>query len=141
VSDEARLDDRLAIERLNKEFGHQLDRGDADGFAALFTRDALYTNGDRVSKGRDAVREFYIGRTAGGERTSRHFATGLIITFDGQDWASGISVCATYSALGRPEIRSTIPAVIADFEDRYERVEGCWLIAVRHIRPIFRAPA
>jgi hypothetical protein len=39
-----RIEDRLEIERLAAMFGHALDRGTVEDFAALFTKDALYTN-------------------------------------------------------------------------------------------------
>jgi hypothetical protein len=40
-------DIRLAIEDLNSAFAYHLDHGDIDALVALFTVDALYTNGDR----------------------------------------------------------------------------------------------
>lgn len=133
------IDDRLAIERLNADFSHQLDRGTADGFTALFMPDALYTNGPRILRGHDSIRAFFTSRTAAGPRTSRHVVTGLRIDFDSPDDAHGLSVCTTFSMPGEPEIPFTIPALVADFDDRYVRMNGRWFISVRHIIPIFRA--
>ena len=135
-----RIGDRLAIERLNADFGHELDRGTADGFTMLFTPDALYTNGSRILRGHDAIRNFYTSRSSAGPRTSRHVVTGLRIDFDSPADARGLSVCMTFSMPGEPEIPSTMPAIVADFDDRYVRINGGWLISVRHIVPIFRAP-
>lgn len=139
MSELVRLSDIIAIERLNTNFGHELDRGDADGFVALFTPDALYTHGPRISRGREEIRAFYLSRTANGPRTSRHFATGLKITFTGPHEARGVSVCTTWAAAADPPIPSTLPVLVADFEDIYAFDGERWRFRERHIRPIFTA--
>jgi uncharacterized protein (TIGR02246 family) len=133
--------DRRAIEQLNDDFGHQLDRGDVEGFVALFTDDALYTNGPRVLRGGQQIRQFYIDRTRDGPRTSRHFVSGLRIEFTGESSARGLSAAFTFSASGSPPIDSTIPAIVADFEDVYAFDGVRWRFAERHIVPLFRAAA
>lgn len=133
------MNNRQAIARLNDDFCHELDRGTAEGFVALFTSDALYTFGPRVLRGSEQLRDFYIGRTREGPRTSRHMISGLRIEFTGPAEARGLSVCMTFSAPGVPPIQSTVPAVVADFEDLYAFAGGRWLFAERHIRPMFRA--
>jgi uncharacterized protein (TIGR02246 family) len=134
-----RSGDRRAIEKLNDDFCHELDRGDVEGFVALFTADALYTNGPRVLRGEQQIRQFYIDRTRDGPRTSRHFAHGLRIKFTGERSARGLSAAFTFSASGSPPIDSTIPAVVADFEDSYAFDGLRWLFAERRIVPLFRA--
>ena len=99
-----RLADRLAIERLNQDFCHELDRGTPEGFAALFTLDTVYTRGERRSDGRAEVLAFARGRISGGPRTSRHFCSGLRIVFEGEERATGISCCVTYAASAVPPI-------------------------------------
>lgn len=133
------MSDLEAIIRLTNDFGHELDRGTADGFAALFTDDALYTFGERVTNGRDAIRAFYVNRTVNGPRVSRHVATGLRVDFASETRATGISVCSTFSAAGEGVIDSTVFAVVADFEDVYVKEDGHWLFAERHIIAVFRA--
>ena len=135
----SRLSDRLAIQQLNDDFCHELDRGDVDGFVGLFTPDALYTNGPRILRGTGQIRDFYLDRTSAGPRTSRHFVTGLRIRFLSEQAARGLSVCMTFSAPGLPPIESTVPAIVADFEDVYTLADGKWLFAERHIRPMFKA--
>ena len=54
----ARADDRHMIAQLNDDFCHELDRGSAEGFVALFTPEALYTHGARVLRGTEQIREF-----------------------------------------------------------------------------------
>ena len=134
-----RLSDRLAIERLCDDFCHELDRGSADGFVSLFTPGALYTNGPRVLEGAAQIREFHVNRTRDGPRTSRHFVTGLRISFQDERTARGLSVCVTFSAPGLPPIESTVPAVVADFEDLYSFDGNRWRFAERHIRTQFKA--
>jgi hypothetical protein len=131
--------DRRAIEQLNEDFCHQLDRGDVDGFTALFTPDALYTNGPRVLHGEPQIRQFYMDRTRDGPRTSRHFTQGLRIEFTGESSARGLSAAFTFSACGSPPIESTVPAVVADFRDVYVFDGVRWRFAERHIVPLFRA--
>jgi hypothetical protein len=133
--------DRRAIEQLNEEFCHQLDRGHVEAFVALFTVDALYTHGSRVLRGQAQIRQFYIDRTRDGPRTSRHFTQGLRIEFTGESAARGLSAAFTFSASGPPPIESTIPAVVADFEDIYAFDGVRWRFAERNIVPLFRAAA
>jgi hypothetical protein len=137
----SRAADRQAIAQLNSDFGYELDRGSVDGFAALFAADALYTHGARVLRGEAQIREFYMSRTRNGPRTSRHFATGLRIDFTGDTTARGWSTCITFSAPGVPPIESTIPAIVADFEDRYAFDGVRWRFSERHILPMFRVAA
>ncbi len=136
-----RLADRLAITQLNNDFCHELDRGTVEGFVVLFTPEALYTNGPRILRGEEQIREFYLGRTRDGPRTSRHLVSGLRIEFTGETSARGLSACLTFSALGPPPIESITPAIVADFEDVYAFDGARWRFAERHIRPMFRAPA
>jgi uncharacterized protein (TIGR02246 family) len=139
VDASSRLSDRLAIQQLNDDFCHELDRGDVDGFVALFKPDALYTNGPRVLRGVEQIRDFYLNRTRDGPRTSRHFVTGLRIRFLNEQAARGLSVCLTFAAPGAPPIESTVPAIVADFDDLYALRDGRWQFAERHIQPMFKA--
>jgi ketosteroid isomerase-like protein len=131
--------DRRAIGQLNDDFCHELDRGNVEGFVALFSEDALYTHGPRVLRGIQQIRQFYIDRTRDGPRTSRHFTQGLRIEFTGTSSARGLSAAFTFSASGSPPIDSTIPAIVADFEDTYAFDGVRWRFAERHIVPLFRA--
>jgi uncharacterized protein (TIGR02246 family) len=134
-----RQSDRQAIELLNQEFCHQLDRGSADGFVDLFAEDALYTSGSRIFRGRQQIREFYLGRTQHGPRTSRHFLSFLRVEFLDTTHARGLSAGFTFAADGCPPFESTIPAMVADFEDLYVAHGSCWRFVERRIIPLFRA--
>jgi hypothetical protein len=132
-----RFEDVLAIEQLNGAFCFELDRGTPEGFAALFVEDAFYTHGTRESRGREAILMFARSRTATAPRTARHVPAGLRIMFEGEDSATGISCCTTFAASALPPIASTIPVLVADFQDRYVKHGGAWLFAERRIVPIF----
>ncbi|HWI85864.1 MAG TPA: nuclear transport factor 2 family protein [Sphingomonas sp.] len=132
-----RIADLLAIERLNADFAHELDRGTPEGFAQLFSEAALYTHGPRIMQGRAAIRRFAEDRLAAGPRTSRHVISGLRIDFEAEG-ARGISTCTTFSAAGAAPIASTIPSIVADFADVYVRDGERWLFAERHIHPQFK---
>jgi ketosteroid isomerase-like protein len=133
-----RIDDRLAIARLNSDFGHALDRGDVEDFVTLFRDDAVYTHGPRVLRGHPELRRFFLDRRSAGPRTSRHVTSDLRIDFEANDRARGVSICTTYSAPRAAPVDSTLPAVVADFEDVYLLSAGRWRIAERRVLPLFR---
>jgi hypothetical protein len=132
-----RFEDLLAIERLNDAFCFELDRGTPEGFAGLFAEDAFYTHGSRESRGRGEILAFARSRTATAPRTARHVPAGLRVTFRGATGAIGISCCTTFAASALPPIASTIPVLVADFQDIYVKHGDDWLFAERHIIPIF----
>jgi ketosteroid isomerase-like protein len=137
----ARLADRLAIEDLNAAFAHHLDRDEVDALLELFTPDAEYSNGKRLTVGQAEIRAFFRSRTAGGPRTARHLYSGLRIAFEGEDRARGTSCWLSFARNEPPPVAYSAPFLVADFEDLYVRgTDGRWRIAKRHIEPIFRDP-
>ena len=136
----AELSIRLALQELNAAFCYRLDHHQVDALADLFPADAVYTHGERRSEGRVAIRALFAARAAGGERTTRHLNTGLLLQIDSDSAARGDSVCLTFAYDGRPPVTPAIPYLVADFKDLYQRcADGRWRIAVRDIRRIFAA--
>jgi ketosteroid isomerase-like protein len=132
---------RLAIEDLNSSFTHHLDHNEVDQLVDLFTDDALYTHGTRVSRGRGEIRELFESRRDAGVRTARHLYSGLRLNIEDEANATGSSVCMTFAFDGPAPVRNTLPHLVADFEDRYRLdAHARWRIAERHIRRIFMAP-
>lgn len=131
---------RLDIEALNAAFVHHLDHNEIDGLVGLFTGQAVYTHGERRSVGREEIRRLFEARAAAGVRTVRHLYSGLRIHIDGPDRARGSSVCLTFAFDGPAPVASAAPHLVADFIDSYERENGRWCIARRHIERIFVAP-
>ena len=132
-----RLADRLAIERLNHDFGYHLDHGGEDAFVDLFTPDAIYRSGAAIRDGHETIRAFFADRAAAG-RLSRHVLTGLRIDFLSLDRATGTSVGTTYAADGPAPVRSTAPFLVGDIADVYVRTDK-WRIAERRITAVFLA--
>lgn len=133
----AALEIRLALEDLNAAFAHCLDHGEIDALVDLFTEDALYTHGERISQGREAIERLFRNRVAKGPRTSRHLYSGLRFTIESETAAAGSSVCLSFAADGEPPLPAK-PFLVADFVDRYRRCEdGRWRFAERHIHRVF----
>jgi ketosteroid isomerase-like protein len=131
------LEIRLALEELNAAFAHHLDHGEIDALVDLFAADALYTHGERVSRGRGEIERLFRNRAAKGPRTSRHLLSGLRVSIESATVATGSSVCLSFAADGEPPLPAR-PFLVADFEDRYRRDEdGRWRFAERHIHRVF----
>lgn len=137
-----RLTHRLAIHDLNADFAYFLDHDQVEPLADLFTEDAVYSNGPRLSYGRDEIAAFFRSRTAKGPRTARHFCSGLRIAFEDHDSARATSVWLTFAADAAAPIEDCSPFLVADFTDLYRLcADGRWRIEKRHIEPVFRNPA
>jgi hypothetical protein len=135
---DSRIADRLAIMALNDDFARLLDHGDVPGFVALFTEDVRYSNGPRALAGCEEMTEFFTDRASRG-RVSRHLYSGLSITFDGPDRATGYSVWLTFAGAGAFPITPAEPFLVADITDVYARGPQGWRFAERHIAPVFRS--
>ena len=135
-----RIETRLAIEALNADFCHFLDCNMIEELVELFTEQARYSHGLRLSYGRDEIRKLFTGRAMDGVRTSRHMQTGLRITMHNSEKAEGQSVCMTFACDGPPPISPATPFLVADFIDEYQHcADGKWRIRKRHIDRIFTA--
>ena len=136
-----RIETRLALEELNSDFCHFLDYGMIDELAGLFTEDAQYSHGARVSRGREEIRRLFDARAKGKVRTSRHMQTGLKITGQNSRLAFGKSVCMTFACDGPPPVSPATVFLVADFIDEYRYCpDGRWRISKRHIERIFTSP-
>ncbi len=135
-----RIETRLALEDLNSDFCHFLDHNMIEELVELFTEEARYSHGSRLSCGRGEIRKLFNTRTAEGERTSRHIQTNLKFTLRSSHEAEGTSVCLTFACDGPPPISPATPFLVADFIDEYQLCEDKrWRIRKRHIERIFKA--
>lgn len=131
----------LALRRLNADFCYYLDHNETADLVDLFTADARYTHGQRLSVGRDEINELFAKRNESGSRTARHMQSGLRFEIIDETSASGSSVCMTFAADGKPPIATAKPHLVADFVDEYEHcADGRWRISQRHIERIFTDP-
>lgn len=136
--DLAAVETELAIRRLNADFCYFLDHNDVPALVDLFTPDAEYSHGKRLSKGRAEIEALFAKRAATGARTSRHVQSGLRIVLQDDARASGTSACLTFAANETPPVDSAAPWLVADFVDKYRRCDdGRWRISRRHIERIF----
>ena len=134
----ASLEARFAIQDLNTDFCYHLDHGNLDELVDLFTQDAFYAHGNRITEGRVAIRELFDRRAAAGDRTARHMYSGLRISWVSETRATGVSVCMTFAADSLPPIVPAIPYLVADFIDEYDYCDdGRWRISRRQINRIF----
>jgi ketosteroid isomerase-like protein len=128
---------QIELEALNADFCHHLDHGNVAELVDLFTEDAFYAHGDRVTCGRSEIFELFSAR-AGKSRTSRHFQTSLRLQVLSETQAAGHSTCMTFAADGNPPIYTATPTLVADFIDEYRRCsDGRWRIERRQIERIF----
>lgn len=107
---------------------------------ALFTADAYYAHGSRVSRGHGELKSLFTQRLVNGPRTARHLQTGLRFDMQDVNEASGESVCLTFGADAAPPIADATPHLVADFSDIYSRDgDTGWRISRRVITRIFVA--
>ena len=136
----AYIEIHMALQDLNSEFCYHLDNGNIDELVDLFCEDALYSHGDRVSRGTAEIRKLFQARGSAVVRTSRHMQTGLRLNIESALRATGSSVCMTFAANASPPVSPAIPFLIADFIDEYKYCrDGRWRILKRHIERIFTA--
>jgi uncharacterized protein (TIGR02246 family) len=110
-------EDRDAIRDVVARYCHNIDAGDADGVAALFTEDGVFDPGYpgfEPLEGRDAIRALVGGLTAG---TVHHMVTDLAYDVDG-DRATGI---ATFIVTA-----GTAIVTVGRYHDELARVAGAW---------------
>ena len=138
---DARMRIEFSLRKLNADFCYYLDHNDTACLVELFTPDAKYSHGERVSTGREAINELFSRRNASGNRTARHLQSGLRFEISDEKSAAGNSVCMTFAADQIPPITTATPHLVADFVDNYERcADGHWRFSSRHIERIFVHP-
>lgn len=130
-----RLEDIEAIKVLKAMYCDFCDRGyDADGIASLMTEDAVWDGGATfgVRHGREEIRQHFQGASTR-VTIARHQVMNPMIEING-DEATGQWL------LFQPCTDGASGAAVwlaATYRDRYQRVEGRWLIAETHIDVAF----
>lgn len=121
----ARLEDRIAISELRYTYCYRIDDRDWDGYAALFTEDALLDFGPvGTFEGREAVREFAEDVVGARHPFLSHMVHNPVIDVDG-DTATGkwyFEVPCTFEDGEAGWIQGT-------YYDEYRRVDGEWLFS------------
>ncbi len=133
-----RMQIEFALRRLNADFCYCLDHNDTARLVDLFTADAEYSHGERLSIGRDEITVLFAHRNDSGNRTARHLQSGLRFEIASENSASGNSVCMTFAADQQPPVATATPHLVADFIDEYELCgDSRWRICKRRIERIF----
>ncbi len=126
----------LAIRSLVARYAFVMDDRDVDAIPALFTKDARVTTADGVmdSSGRDELVTLYEGRFAMLGATN-HVVQGMDITIDSPTSAHG-QIQSTAEVF-----RNGVHQVVAlRYQDRYEKEDGAWRIAARHMGYFYYVP-
>ena len=126
----------LAIRNLVARYAVVMDNRDMAAIPSLFTKDARVTSGDGVmdARGRDFIVDFYEGRFVLLGAT-HHFTHGMEIIIDGPANAHGF-------ISGAAEVfRNGVHQLVAlRYEDKYEKEDGSWRIAHRHMLYCYYVP-
>ncbi len=117
-------------------YAERIDDGDFDGVAALLAHAEVTAEGaDRSWRGRDEVRSLYESGTRrheDGTPRTKHVTTNLVVEVD----ESGGSAAARsyYTVLQAvPGELALQPVIAGRYRDRFERVDGRWRFAARHL--------
>lgn len=135
----ATAEQRAQVEALLATWAHCIDSGHATSAIDLFTADAQQTLPSGTSAGRDAIHAGLARREALAGRTTRHLVSNLLLhTLDGGQRLQGRWVLTLFRS-DQAERPATIQ-VVADVEDEYAQVDGCWRVARRTLTPVFGVP-
>lgn len=130
--------DQLEILQLLYRYGHALDSGDAEGFAALFSDDGSFTDLDHAVVGHDALVGLVIDhhRDHPEAITSQHWVQSPVITGDGD--TAEVDAYVIVFKQGAPA--GAIPLVMGTYHDVLRRLpDRGWVFQERNVtRPATR---
>lgn len=131
--------DRLAIHDVLHRYAAGLDRRDPGLVASCFTADveAEYA-GERLTGGRDGVLAYTGVRTAA-TRSTMHFVTNIVVTFDGPDAARAVSYGLVALHETGPDGRDRVRLRGIEYTDDLVRTGGGWLIRRRRHAPCWES--
>ena len=131
-----------ACERLVIEFVRRLDLGEPAAVADLFTEDGVWewALDSRRIEGRDALRDYFGSRPA--DRLSRRLSTNILVDVLSDSEAVATSYFATWRVDGYAGgmLPPMLPANLGHYEDRFAKVDGCWLLTRRSLFLPFGGP-
>jgi uncharacterized protein (TIGR02246 family) len=117
-------------------YAERIDGGDFAGVAELFAEASVTAEGtDRRWQGRDEVLRLYEAGTrrhADGTPRTKHVTTNLVVEVDE---ASGTATARSYYTVLQavPGELALQPIVAGRYRDRFEREDGRWRFAGRHM--------
>lgn len=138
-------DERAAIERactqVSLAYALAVDSRDYDGFAALFTEDAVLDLGSARHVGRATIRAAMDQRPE--DLVSRHVVSNILIEAESADEAQGVTYLTLYRGHsdGGPVEGKIAPAAVGHYRDRFRRTDEGWKLAERRLAFGFVDPA
>lgn len=126
----------FAIPNLVATYAERIDLGDFAGVAELFTHATITVEeNDVVVAGKDDVQAMYEQWTRrypdNGTPHTRHVTTNLILDVDDD---AGTGTCRSYiTVFQRTDVLPLQPILAGRYHDRFERVDGAWRFAHRHM--------
>jgi 3-phenylpropionate/cinnamic acid dioxygenase small subunit len=129
---------QLEITRLVYAYADCVDRGDYDGVAELFRDAGMSSEGsDHVDRGYDAIHRRYVDWTRrlddDGTPHTKHVTTNVVIDVDHD--AGTAEGRAYFTVFQQTDVLPLQPIIAGRYRDRFERVDGTWRFAHRHMVP------
>lgn len=126
------LSSRFALQDLTSDYCHGFDKRDWDRFLAIWWDDCVWEIGPPFGnfEGHDGVTRAVKEILWPAWDVSTHYTTNLRIAFDGPDKAAG--VCDVYCIGNTSDGQAQ--SVAATYTDSFERRNGTWKIARRHVQ-------
>ena len=123
-----RMEDLAEIHRLFYDYGHHLDAGDLDSYAALFATDGEVMLGPMGrARGRAEIRAMMEGATSASVGASYHVISAPRVELDGDTATSEVMwTVVQRGADGKPSVSMT-----GRHKDQLVREDGKWRFRVR----------
>lgn len=135
------LADKFAIQEVIAQYSYTYDAQDAEGFAALFTEDAVWerfaagaTHPEIRLESRAAIRAWAVQRLheRRGRFTSRHYQSGLLFdTLTAESARTRTMVLVTHQGITEVAPRPTASGV---YHDQWRKTPEGWRLAHRILR-------
>jgi hypothetical protein len=132
-------------ERLTYRYCRFADFGQASRLAEVFTEDGVFDTPDMTLAGREAIARRFQRREALADLRTLHLCTNIDVEVADECSASGwvyLSLFRRWRDTGSTApVPTTVPSLVAVYEDGYARVDGRWLIARRTQHALFADPS
>jgi hypothetical protein len=126
------LADLLALQVLNTNVAHHINRGDCDALADYFVDDAKYEEDTQTSKGRDAIVAWFRDRSDAAQAPTRHIYSAVHVVIVDPRVARGSCLRVSYVARRSPHDPALASPIVYDVDDVYRLgVDERWRIAGR----------
>ena len=125
------LADLLALQVLNTDVAHHINRGDCEALVDCFVYDATYEEDTQTSIGREAIVAWFRARSQARRAPRRYSYSAVRVIIVDPKIARGSSLRVTY-LIEEPSPEPAFPPIIYDVDDVYQlERDGRWRIAGR----------